>query len=109
MNVRSRRQFLRAQVLRGSGAAALFSSLGLRAEALGIASAPAPLDNVRIVTGFTPGGGTSDTLCRRVVEGLAVMGLESKSSTPQELTEIVKESYELWGPIVRRIGFTADS
>jgi tripartite-type tricarboxylate transporter receptor subunit TctC len=70
---------------------------------------------------FAPGGTSPDVVNRAnaalrtalartdVVEGLAVMGLESRSSTPQELTEIVKESYELWGPIVKKIGFTADS
>ena len=44
-----------------------------------------------------------------VVDGLAVMGLEAKSSTPAELTKLLKESYDRWGPIVKKIGFTADS
>jgi len=44
-----------------------------------------------------------------VVDGLAVMGLESKSSTPAELAALLKESYDRWGPIVKQIGFTADS
>jgi tripartite-type tricarboxylate transporter receptor subunit TctC len=44
-----------------------------------------------------------------VVEGLAVMGLESASSTPAELARLLKESYDRWGPIVKQIGFTADS
>ena len=44
-----------------------------------------------------------------VVDGLAVMGLEAKSSTPQELATLLKESYDRWGPIVKKIGFTADS
>lgn len=68
-----------------------------------------------------PGGTPPDVLGRAnialrvalarpdVVEGLAVMGLEAKSSTQHELTEIVRESYEFWGPIVKKIGFTADS
>jgi tripartite-type tricarboxylate transporter receptor subunit TctC len=37
------------------------------------------------------------------------MGLEATSSTPQELTRLLKESYDRWGPIVKKIGFTADS
>jgi tripartite-type tricarboxylate transporter receptor subunit TctC len=70
---------------------------------------------------FAPGGTPPDVVGRAnialrvalarpdVVEGLAVMGLEAKSSTQHELTEIVRESYEFWGPIVKKIGFTADS
>jgi tripartite-type tricarboxylate transporter receptor subunit TctC len=53
----------RRQVLRTSGAAGLLAALGA-----GHVSAQA-LDVVRIITGFPPGG-TSDTLCRRVAEGL---------------------------------------
>jgi len=44
-----------------------------------------------------------------VADGLAVMGLEATSSTPQELAKLLKESYDRWGPIVKKIGFTADS
>ena len=44
-----------------------------------------------------------------VVDGLAVMGLEAMSSTPEELAALLKESYDRWGPIVKKIGFTADS
>ena len=44
-----------------------------------------------------------------VVDGLAVMGLEAMSSTPAELTARLKADYERWGPIVKQIGFTADS
>lgn len=44
-----------------------------------------------------------------IVDGLAVMGLEAKSSTPQELASLLRESYDRWGPIVKKIGFTADS
>ena len=44
-----------------------------------------------------------------VVDGLAVMGLEAASSTPEELTARLKADYEKWGPIVKKIGFTADS
>ncbi len=44
-----------------------------------------------------------------VVDGLAVMGLEATSSTPAELGALLKTSYDRWGPIVKQIGFTADS
>lgn len=43
------------------------------------------------------------------VDGLAVMGLEAKSSTPAELAALLKADTERWGPIVRSIGFTAES
>lgn len=72
--------------------------------------------------GFYAPGGTPDAVVQRantalraalaakdVVDGLAVMGLESTSSTPAELTKLLKESYDRWGPIVKQIGFTADS
>lgn len=44
-----------------------------------------------------------------VVEGLAIMGLESKSSTPEELARLLRADHDSWGPIVKSIGFSADS
>lgn len=44
-----------------------------------------------------------------VVEGLAAMGLEAKSSSPAELAALLKADYERWGPVVKQIGFTAES
>lgn len=70
---------------------------------------------------FAPGGTPPEVVNRAnavlrtalaqkdVVDGLAVMALESKSSTPAELATLLKTSYDLWGPIVKKIGFTADS
>jgi tripartite-type tricarboxylate transporter receptor subunit TctC len=46
---------------------------------------------------------------RDVVEGLELMGLESKSSTPPELAAMLKADNERWGPVVKAIGFSADS
>lgn len=46
---------------------------------------------------------------KETVDGLAVMGLEAKSSTPAELAAMLKADTERWGPIVKAIGFTADS
>jgi tripartite-type tricarboxylate transporter receptor subunit TctC len=44
-----------------------------------------------------------------VIDGLALMGLESKSSTPEELARLLRTDHDRWGPIVKSIGFTADS
>lgn len=46
---------------------------------------------------------------KETVDGLAVMGLEAKSSSPAELAAMLKADTERWGPIVKAIGFTADS
>jgi tripartite-type tricarboxylate transporter receptor subunit TctC len=46
---------------------------------------------------------------KETVDGLALMGLEAKSSTPAELAAMLKADTERWGPIVKTIGFTADS
>ncbi len=43
------------------------------------------------------------------VNGLAAMGLEAKSSTPAELATRLKADTERWGPLVKAIGFTADT
>ena len=46
---------------------------------------------------------------REVIDGLAVMGLEAASSTPDELRTQLRTDHDRWGPIVKTIGFTADS
>jgi len=46
---------------------------------------------------------------KETVDGLAVMGLEAKSSTPAELAALLKTDTDRWGPIVKAIGFTAES
>jgi len=70
---------------------------------------------------FAPGGTSAPVIMnanialraalaqKDVVDGLAVMGLEARSSTPEALAERLKADYENWGPIVKKIGFTADS
>ena len=70
---------------------------------------------------FLPGKPSADVLQRAnkatrqalatqpVVEGLATMGLEATSSTPQELTAMLRADHDRWGPIVKKIGFTADA
>ena len=44
-----------------------------------------------------------------VVEALAKMGLEARPSTPAELAALLKKDTERWAPLVKQIGFTADS
>lgn len=44
-----------------------------------------------------------------VVESLAQMGLEAKGSTPAELGALLKRDTERWAPLIKTIGFTADS
>jgi tripartite-type tricarboxylate transporter receptor subunit TctC len=46
---------------------------------------------------------------REVIDGLEVMGLEAKSSTPAELGAMLKADTERWRPLVKSIGFTAES
>ena len=62
MSSSNRRTFVRR-----SAAAAALAAFGVSGRAG--AQGAQPLDVVKIVTGFPPGG-TSDTLCRRVAEGL---------------------------------------
>jgi tripartite-type tricarboxylate transporter receptor subunit TctC len=45
---------------------------------------------------------------RETVEGLEVMGLESRSSSPAELAALLQADTEKWGPLVKAVGFTAD-
>jgi tripartite-type tricarboxylate transporter receptor subunit TctC len=44
-----------------------------------------------------------------VVEGLATMGLEAASSAPEQLAARLRADTDTWGPIVKSIGFTADT
>ncbi len=44
-----------------------------------------------------------------VIDGLGTFGLEAMSSSPQELAEILKKDTAKWGPIVKKVGFKADS
>jgi tripartite-type tricarboxylate transporter receptor subunit TctC len=46
---------------------------------------------------------------REVIDGLEVMGLEAKSSSPAELGAMLKADTARWGPVVKAIGFTAES
>ena len=44
-----------------------------------------------------------------VIEALGAMGLEAKSTSPAELAAILKRDNERWAPLIKAIGFTADS
>lgn len=46
---------------------------------------------------------------KEVIDGLGQMGLEARSSTSAELAALLKRDTERWGPIVKSIGFTAES
>ncbi|HVL56808.1 MAG TPA: Bug family tripartite tricarboxylate transporter substrate binding protein [Burkholderiaceae bacterium] len=43
------------------------------------------------------------------VEGIAQMGLDAGVMTPPELAQWLRADHDRWGPIVKEIGFTADS
>jgi tripartite-type tricarboxylate transporter receptor subunit TctC len=43
-----------------------------------------------------------------VIDGLATFGLEAMSSTPAELTELIKKDTVKWAPLVKQVGFTAE-
>ena len=70
---------------------------------------------------FAPKGTPDDTVQRAsaalvqalgqpdVKSGLATLGLESQGSTPAELARELRGEYNRWGPIVKAIGFTAES
>ena len=44
-----------------------------------------------------------------VVDALGQMGLEAKPSTPAELAALLKRDWERWAPLIKTIGFSADS
>ncbi len=46
---------------------------------------------------------------RAVIDSLAVMGLVAQGSTPEAMDKSQKEEFTRWGPLVKKIGFTAES
>jgi tripartite-type tricarboxylate transporter receptor subunit TctC len=46
---------------------------------------------------------------KSLIDGLAVVGLLAQGSTPDEMARSQRAEFERWGPLVKRIGFTADS
>jgi tripartite-type tricarboxylate transporter receptor subunit TctC len=43
------------------------------------------------------------------VSGLELMGLDASSNSPSELGRLLRADHDRWGPIVKQIGFTAES
>ena len=46
---------------------------------------------------------------KSVIDGLAIVGLLAQGSTIDEMARSQRAEFERWGPLVKRIGFTADS
>lgn len=46
---------------------------------------------------------------KAAIDALAVVGLVAHGSTPQEMAADQKAEFERWGPLVKQIGFTAES
>ncbi len=44
-----------------------------------------------------------------VVDALALMGLEAKPSSPAELAALLQKDSERWAPLIKTIGFSAES
>ena len=46
---------------------------------------------------------------KAVIDSLAVVGLIAKGSTPGEMQASQQAEFERWGPLVKKVGFTAES
>jgi tripartite-type tricarboxylate transporter receptor subunit TctC len=46
---------------------------------------------------------------KSLIDGLAVVGLLAQGSTADEMARSQRAEFERWGPLVKKIGFTADS
>ncbi len=46
---------------------------------------------------------------KSVIDSLALVGLVAHGTTAQEMAADQKAEYERWGPLVKQIGFTAES
>jgi tripartite-type tricarboxylate transporter receptor subunit TctC len=46
---------------------------------------------------------------KSVVDGLSVVGLLAQGSTQEEMARSARAETERWGPLVKRVGFTAES
>lgn len=46
---------------------------------------------------------------KSVIDGLAVVGLIAQGSTAEEMARSQRTEFERWGPLVKRVGFTAES
>jgi tripartite-type tricarboxylate transporter receptor subunit TctC len=48
-------------------------------------------------------------MSKEAIEGLATFGLDAGGNSPAELGKMLKAEYDRWGPIVKQVGFTAES
>ena len=46
---------------------------------------------------------------KSVIDSLAIVGLIPQGSTPEEMARWQKAEYDTWGPLIKRIGFSAES
>ena len=46
---------------------------------------------------------------KSVIEGLALSGMVPVGGSPEDMVRDMKKQFDVWGPIVKRIGFTAES
>ena len=46
---------------------------------------------------------------KAIVDALALVGLIAQGSTPEELGRSQREQYDKWGPLIKKVGFTAES
>jgi len=46
---------------------------------------------------------------RMVIDSLAIMGLVAQGSTPAEMEKSLRDETVRWGPVVKKVGFTAES
>jgi tripartite-type tricarboxylate transporter receptor subunit TctC len=46
---------------------------------------------------------------KALVDGLGIVGLIAQGSTPEEMAQSQKREFDRWGPLVKKIGFSADS
>ena len=46
---------------------------------------------------------------KSVIDSLAIVGLIPHGSTPEEMARWQKAEYDNWGPLIKKIGFTAES
>lgn len=70
---------------------------------------------------FLPGRAPADSVQRAAAavraavstgefaEGIAQMGLEAGASSPDGFAKLIRADHDRWGPIVKQIGFTAES
>ncbi|MBT2301225.1 twin-arginine translocation pathway signal protein, partial [Variovorax paradoxus] len=46
---------------------------------------------------------------KAVIDSLAVVGLIAQGSTAEEMARSQRAEFERWGPLVKKVGFTAES